>query len=189
MGVRVGLGRTIPVNIGTRAAPEFDEVFLVHYRSTVRVLCRLVGNTARAEELADDLFLRLYRRPLPPGKSHNMGAWLYRAAVRLGLNELTASTRRRNRENAAPAPNPVHGPLEQMLKEERAANVRATLAGLKRKHAELLTLHASDLSYGEIADAMRINPSSVGTLLKRAKQAFEREYRARFGEEPPHERR
>jgi DNA-directed RNA polymerase specialized sigma24 family protein len=73
--------------------------------------------------------------------------------------------------------------LDQLLAEERARKVRTTLAVLKRQHAEILALHASDLSYREIADAMRLNPAPAGTLLSRAKQVFEREYRSRYGEE------
>ena len=183
--VRAKVDTTTPVAANDGSAPPFDEIFLVHYESTVRVLFRLVGSTARAEELAGDLFLKLYRRPLQSGTHHNIGAWLYRAAVRVGLDELRASARRTRREEAALVPVAVEGPLNRLLREERASKVRATLAALKRQHAELLALHASDLSYQEIADAMRLNPASIGTLLNRAKQAFAREFRARYGEETP----
>lgn len=173
----------------TSATIAFDKIFMAHHASTVRVIYRLVGNAERAEELASDLFLKLYRSPLPPSTAHNIGAWLYRSAVRLGLDELRASARRRRREEAAPGVLAGEGPLDQLLRDEQARKVRTTLAALRRKHAELLTLHAGDLSYREIAEVMSLNPASVGTLLSRAKQAFEREYRTRYGEESRDERR
>ena len=183
MFVRANVDRTTPAAANDGAAAPFDEIFLIHYESTVGVLFRLVGSTARAEELASDLFLKLYRRPLQPGTRHNIRAWLYRAAVRVGLDELRASARRTRREEAAPIPIAVEGPLNQLLREEQARKVRETLAALKVQYAKLLALQASDLSYRDIADAMCLNPASVGTLLSRAKQAFEREYRSRYGEE------
>ena len=73
--------------------------------------------------------------------------------------------------------------MDQLLKAEQARKVRLTLAALKRQNAEILVLYASDVSYREIADAMHLNPASVGTLLSRAKQAFEKEYRSRYGKE------
>lgn len=185
MGVAVSDGTTTSNSAGLGPAQAFDEIFLLHHASTVRVLYRLVGSPERAEELASDLFLKLYRRPLPDSKAHNLGAWLYRSAVRLGLDDLRASARRRRREGIAPGAAAGKGPLDQLLRDEQARKVRATLAALGRKHAGLLTLHASDLSYRDIADAMRLNPASVGTLLSRAKQAFEREYRSRYGEDIP----
>lgn len=111
-----------------------------------------------------------------------MGAWLHRAAVRLGIDELRATARPLRREQAAPLPTAVEDPLNQLLTQELAKKVRFTLAALKREQAEILALQASDLSYREIAEVMSLNPA-VGTILSRAKQAFEREYRSRYGEE------
>src|SRR5579864_6709804 len=104
MDVSADLDETISMTEGGRSAASFDEIFLAHYEATVRVLFRLIGSMARAEELAGDVFLKLYRQPLPSGKAHNPGAWLYRAAVRVGLDELRASARRMRREEAAPRP-------------------------------------------------------------------------------------
>jgi RNA polymerase sigma-70 factor (ECF subfamily) len=68
----------------------------------------------------------------------------------------------------------------------RAANeaqeqVRRVLARLNPRHAELLLLRNQDLSYAEIAAALRLNPTSVGTLLSRAQQAFRKEYQKLYG--------
>ena len=60
--------------------------------------------------------------------------------------------------------------------------MRQVLATLDPRQAGLLLLRSSGLSYGELADALEINPASVGTLLSRAQQAFRKEYIKRYGE-------
>ena len=61
--------------------------------------------------------------------------------------------------------------------------MRAVLAALETRQSELLLLRGSGLSYAEIAAALELNPSSVGTLLARAQQAFRKEYIERYGEQ------
>ena len=56
------------------------------------------------------------------------------------------------------------------------------LASLEAKQAELLLLRSNDLSYQEVAAALDLNPSSVGTLLSRAQAAFRKEYVKLYGE-------
>jgi RNA polymerase sigma-70 factor (ECF subfamily) len=60
--------------------------------------------------------------------------------------------------------------------------VRAVLASMPRRDAELLLLRSDDMSYEELAAALSLNPASVGTLLSRARQAFRKEYVKRYGE-------
>ena len=50
-----------------------------------------------------------------------------------------------------------------------------------RRQATILLMWAEDLSYAEIAAAIGVQPSSVGSLLRRAQDAFKKEYEARYG--------
>jgi RNA polymerase sigma-70 factor (ECF subfamily) len=52
---------------------------------------------------------------------------------------------------------------------------------LRRDQAELLLLRSHDLSYDELAATLDLRPTSVGTLLRRARQAFRKEYVKRYG--------
>jgi len=56
------------------------------------------------------------------------------------------------------------------------------LSALKPRDAQLLLLRTGGLSYREIAQALGMPASSVGTTLARAEREFERKYRARFGD-------
>jgi len=168
--------------IGVAETPfDFEATFRAQYPRIARVIARVVRDPARSEELAVEVFLKLWRSPRAQGdKTHG---WLYRAAVRKALDELRRQTRRARYESlfgfAKPAPNPeqTHAANEQQQR------VRLILAQIEKRQAELLLLRANDLSYDEVAAALRLNPASVGTLLSRAQQAFRKEYVKRYGQE------
>jgi RNA polymerase sigma-70 factor (ECF subfamily) len=122
-------------------AAAFESVFFEHYTRLVAVVQRVLGDRAQAEEIASDAFLRLYQQP-NQGYS-NLGGWLYRTASRLGIDALRAANRRRQHdpevgERLARASAPT-SPLEDLLRAERARNVRAALARLKPAQAQILT--------------------------------------------------
>jgi RNA polymerase sigma-70 factor (ECF subfamily) len=167
----------------------FESIFLQNYARIVAVLVRLVGDRAQAEELADDVFLKLYRHPLEPSgpEGHNVGGWLYRTATHLGIDALRGAARRRRYEAEAAANRDEadEGPdqLDEVLRREKSQRVRAALARLKPVQAQLLIMRYSGLSYKELAGALEVKTSSVGTLLARAENEFEKHYRELYGSE------
>jgi len=160
----------------------FDSIFHAQYTRVVRMLCRLMGDEGQAEEIAADAFCKLARQP---GAANNDGitAWLYRVALNAGLDALRSNARRQRREEAAPSPAAAAGALDQLLAEERRDRVQRVLAALKPRDAQLLLLRSDGMSYRDLALTLGIQPSSIGTLLVRAEQEFERRYRARYGED------
>lgn len=158
---------------------DLETVFLANYSRISRVIARLVRDRARAEELAVDVFLKWSLHPA----AHGAGAvgWLYRTAVRCGLDELRREARRARLERllaalraSPPTPADIHASSEEQRR------VRAVLAALERRDAELLVLRSHGLSYAQLADALDIRPTSVGTLLARAERAFRTEYVRRY---------
>jgi RNA polymerase sigma-70 factor (ECF subfamily) len=163
---------------------SFDALFLEHYDQVYGVLVRLTGNREEAEDLAQETFLRLHRSRFPAGQQHNLGGWLYRVATRLGYNALRARRRRLQYEqaHAQAVLSEQAGDADDLaelaaLSEERR-RVRLTLAELPARQAHLLLLRQLGLSYKELAATLDVAPSSVGTLLARAEQAFEERYKA-----------
>ncbi len=73
-------------------------------------------------------------------------------------------------------------PEETLTDVEERLKVRAVLPRLKPDQAALLVLRSHDLSYDELASALGMQPTSVGTLLRRARQAFRKEYLSRHGD-------
>ncbi len=158
---------------------SFELLFQRHYHRVYGLLIRLVGSRQEAEDLAQEVFLRLYRRPLRGGREHNVGGWLYRVATRTGYNALRADLRRgrRNLVLVPPESRPEDNPAVVVEQQETAAAVRRALARLKPAQAQLLLLRQIGLSYGELAAACDMNPASVGQALARAAEAFRKIYR------------
>jgi len=160
---------------------EFEALFRSHYGHIARVIARVVRDPARADELAVEVFLKLWRTPQAQGESAK--GWLYRVAVRKGLDELRRRTRWARYESLISPVGRVPNPEETHAAAEEQKRVRLVLAAIGSREAELLLLRGHDLSYDELASALGLNPASIGTLLARAQQAFRKEYVRRYGQE------
>jgi len=157
---------------------DFRAIFQQHYARIVNILVRLLGDRAHADDVANDAFWRLYGQPALQTDG-NVGGWLYRTAMNLGIDALRKSSRRRQHEEAAGRivqENIPDGPLDDLLREEKCRRVRQVLSVLKPVQAQLLILRSAGLSYKEIADALEVKASSVGTLLNRAEEEFRDRY-------------
>src|SRR3954463_2867737 len=105
---------------------NFDACFHAHYPRIARAIARIVGDTGRAEEIAVEAFWKLWRTPGAHGE--NAGGWLYRTAVRLGLNDLRGRERRERYEALAVVPDASRTPEELHAAEQEREQVRRVLA-------------------------------------------------------------
>jgi RNA polymerase sigma-70 factor (ECF subfamily) len=169
-----------PLKVTDCAPFDFETVFHLHYSRIARIIARVVRDPARAEELAVDVFWKLWRSPEAHGDS--AAGWLYRTAVREGLYELRRQVRRERYEWLLHLVSRPGTPEEIHAAAEEQQHVRHILAKLDQRKAELLVLRSQGLSYDELGDALGLNAASVGTLLRRAQQAFRREYTKHYGE-------
>ena len=106
--------------INVNAAPfNIETAFRTHYGRVARIIARVVRNHARAEELAVEVFLKLWRTR--NAQADNVEAWLYRVAVRTALDELRGRTRRAHYESlfglirarsGPPTPEQIHRAAE-----------------------------------------------------------------------------
>ncbi len=155
----------------------FSQLFEQRFASLFRYLMRLTDDRELASDLAQEAFVRLYRRGTLPDTP---GAWLVTVAHNL-LRDLRRSGRRRltllaarqergiDRERAS-------GAEGEVLAQERREQVRAALDRLSDRDRRALLLRHSGHSYREIASALSVAESGVGTMLIRASQAFRRAY-------------
>jgi RNA polymerase sigma-70 factor (ECF subfamily) len=160
---------------------DFEAVFHGHYRRVARVILRVIQDPSRAEEVAVEVFWKLWRHPSAHGPQ--CAGWLYRTASRAAVDELRKRTRREKYErwfgfNTQPSGDPERS---REAAEERL-RIRTVLASLRSQDAQLVALRSEGLSYEELADALTLNPSSIGTKLRRAQEAFRKEYVRRYGE-------
>ncbi|MBI3363120.1 MAG: sigma-70 family RNA polymerase sigma factor [Chloroflexi bacterium] len=158
----------------------FETAFLEHWPRVYGVLLGLVGDRDEAEDLALETFWRLCQRPPEHGRELNLGGWLYRVATNLGLNAIRGWKRRERYELEAGRreieENSPADPAAIFVREEERRRVRQVLGGMRPREAQLLILRHSGLSYRELAAALGVSEKSIGTLLARAENEFEKRY-------------
>lgn len=156
---------------------RFVEEFNTHFHRVYRCLDRLSGDPELAADLAQEAFVKLYRRGSLPDAP---GAWLISVAMNLFRNETSLRSRRRRLLTLArgqgvhsdPPPSPERAAGAQ----EARDRVRFALDRLPERDRRLLLLRAEGYRYREIAAVLDVNPASVGTLLARARVAFREAY-------------
>lgn len=167
----------------------FESLFLQHYGLVHRVLLRLLGDEAEAEDISQRVFLKLYHsmeRLLAQADEANIAGWLYRVAVNEGYNALRGRRRRTSwHEKLArwwPLTHSPPDPAQLAERRDTQTQVRQILTDMKPRDAQLLLLRHAGLSYKELAVALEITPGSVGPLLTQAKRTFAEKYRVAFVE-------
>ena len=169
------------------SADSFQALFLEHWAMVYRLLVRMLGDPAEAEDLALETFFRLYKRPPQSGEGSNLRGWLYRVAANLGLRSIRSYQRRQRYELAAGKDAledpPGQGPAEILESKEAHDLARLALGRMRPRQAELLSLRYSGMAYKEIARATGLAPTSIGPLLLRAEREFAKIYRSLSREE------
>ena len=157
---------------------EFAGVFRAHYQRIYRYLDRVADDADAAEDLAQEAFVRLYRRGSLPDEP---AAWLITVSMNL-LRNMKTSSRRRAQIVTAHLKGQVvashRSPEVDLAASEARVRVRTAVDSMSERDRNLLLLRAEGYSYRELADALDLNVNSVGTLLARAQRSF----RERYGE-------
>jgi len=142
----------------------FDVIVERHRRVVYQVCYRFVSNHEDASDLSQEAFVRAWRGLKNFKGRSALSTWLYRIAVNVCLNRVSAKT---------PPTEPIEStePFEDtriesaqrtLLREERAAAVRRAIAGLPKKQRATLILRTyHDMSHQQIADILG---SSVGAV-------------------------
>jgi RNA polymerase sigma-70 factor, ECF subfamily len=163
---------------------DIETLFRAHYGRVARIIARAVRDRARSEELAVEVFLKLWRNH--GVQSENVEGWLYRVAVRTSLDELRRQRRRGHYERMLAWVHtrpPAATPEDIYSVSQKQDKVRSVLSILKPRQAQFLLLRSHDFSYQEAASILNVNPASIGTLVSRAEESFRKEYIKRYGNE------
>lgn len=156
---------------------RFVDLFEAHFHRLYRYLDRLSGEPELASDLAQETFVKLYRRGSLPDAPE---AWLITVAMNLFRN--VKSTRSRRLRLLTPArgegvhSDPPPSPEEAATAEDSRRRVRAAIDRLPERERRMLLLRAEGYSYRDIAVALDLNEASVGVLLARARRAFRQAY-------------
>jgi RNA polymerase sigma-70 factor (ECF subfamily) len=149
---------------------ELEQLYQTTYAAVVRFLYRKVWDADRAEDLAQEVFVRaLSHRPEKPR------AWVFAVAANLARDEARAAVRRKKhltllKGDPVSRPTEVLSAEEQIEHDERMAAVRAALDSLTPRDREVLLLWDAGLSYPEIASQTGLAVGAIGTTLARARR-------------------
>ena len=161
----------------------FQELVELYQQRLIGVLHHLVGNADEAEDLAQEVFLRVYRARQKYHARAKFSTWLFTIANNLALNLLRSRGRRPvvqlNVHDSGPlGPRPAeqlvkdraNQPSQRMQQAELAAVVRQAMDGLnERQRMAVLLNKFEDMSYAEIAEVMGLTTKAIKSLLNRAR--------------------
>jgi RNA polymerase sigma-70 factor (ECF subfamily) len=170
---------------------SFD-ILLEKYRTpVVKFIQRMVQNSAAAEELAQDVFLRVYRARTGYEPSARFTTWLFRIATHIALNALRDGRRERSVQSldagysGAGSSNGVQddnrievgdtrATIEEYLVESsEVREIRGAVMALPGKQRAAVLMHKyHELDYKQIAEALGCSESAVKSLLFRAYEAL-----------------
>jgi RNA polymerase sigma-70 factor (ECF subfamily) len=158
----------------------FEVLVRRHQASVLNFIYRYVGDRTKARDLAQEVFLRVWRAANRYEPKAKFTTWIYCIAANLCLNELKSSGKKKlffsessieegqtlNEEsNVSPSAEDI------LLAEERSRQISHALQSLPENQRMALILKRYDnLSYGEIAKIMECSVSAVESLLVRAKR-------------------
>jgi RNA polymerase sigma-70 factor (ECF subfamily) len=178
----------VPDTVHTAAAPapSFDEAFTLHHRAVFRAAYALVRDAGLAEDVTQEVFLKLYQHMGSLQNEEHVRPWLLRVASNTALNTIRSRSRAGAREEefvsaasvgGASAPCGVEAEHERRVEIEEA---RRALGQIKEPMRSCLLLKQQGLSYREIAQALSLNEGNVGSLIARGRKEFMRVY-GKFG--------
>jgi RNA polymerase sigma-70 factor, ECF subfamily len=139
-----------------------------------RYLLCLGVNSADADEIIQETFLRLYRHLHAGGREDNIRGWVFRVAHNISINELrrrkhvVLSEPERWAELSLSNIDPAPGPEELLLRKEKALRVCAAISMLSAQQKQCLYLRAEGFRYREIAEILGVTISTVAESLRRA---------------------
>ena len=159
---------------------ESFELLLRKYRTPlVNFLHRMVRDPAAAEDLAQEVFLRVYRARKKYEASAKFTTWLFRIATNLALNSLRDGRYRQMEVSLDAPPDEDQAPLDvparetrvddRLVERHRAELIRRAVLRLPDKQRAAVLLHKyQEMDYAEIARALDCSQSALKSLLFRA---------------------
>jgi RNA polymerase sigma-70 factor (ECF subfamily) len=173
----------LELRAGNMAA--FDVLLAKYRKPIIHFMFRMVHNQAVAEELAQEVFLRIYRSRETYRAEARFSTWLYRIATNLGVNhardtrhERTASTVYLDEPDSETGTTPdvadsTPSAEAHMLRKERMNAIRQHVLALPERQQTAVLMHKYEgLDYKQIGEVLKLSESATKSLLFRAYQTL-----------------
>jgi RNA polymerase sigma-70 factor (ECF subfamily) len=154
-------------------ARAFEELVTTYQHRIFGVAVRMLGSAAEAEEVAQEVFLRVHRSVAEFRGQARLSTWLYAITSRLCLNRLTSAERRHRRLGQEALERVASEAADAAARVERTeleAALQDAIAALPEDRRIVVVLRdVEGLSYEEIAEALDLEPGTVRSRLHRAR--------------------
>ncbi|HEX4065714.1 MAG TPA: RNA polymerase sigma factor [Acidobacteriaceae bacterium] len=163
----------------------FDFLIEKYRKPIINFMYRMVHNQAEAEELAQEVFLRVYRSRQTYRAEAKFTTWLYRIATNLGVNHARDTKHERAAQTIyLDQPDPETGTTPdvadmrpgaevEMVRDERMQAIRKHVMALPERQRTAVLMHKyQGLDYKEIGAVLRLSESATKSLLFRAYQTL-----------------
>ena len=163
----------------------FNYLISKYQRQIVHFMFRMVHNQAVAEELAQEVFLRVYRSRETYRAEARFSTWLYRIATNLGVNHARDTRHERAAQNVyLDAPDPETGTTpdvadmtpsaeQDLLRDERLKAIRDIVLQLPERQRTAVLMHKyQGMDYKQVGEVLKLSESATKSLLFRAYQTL-----------------
>jgi RNA polymerase sigma factor (sigma-70 family) len=158
---------------------EFDEAFSLHHRTVFRAARSVVQDCGLAEDVTQEVFIRLYKNMHTIADTDMLRPWLIRVALNLAKNTVRGNIRANTRDDnyvKETVENSVFSVETEFEQQSEANEINRALNKIKEPLRSCLVLKQQGLSYREIAESLSLNETSIGTYVARARAEFMRFY-------------
>ena len=173
----------LELRAGNMAA--FDLLLGKYRKPIIHFMFRMVHNQAVAEELAQEVFLRVYRSRETYRAEAKFSTWLYRIATNLGVNHARDTRHERSAatvyldqadEETGTTPDVADltpGVESRLLRDERMQAIRDFVMALPDRQRNAVLMHKYEgLDYRQIGEVLKLSESATKSLLFRAYQTL-----------------
>jgi RNA polymerase sigma-70 factor (ECF subfamily) len=175
----------VMLRVGAGDDSAFDFLVVKFRRPMISFMYRMVHNRAVAEELAQEVFLRVYRSRTSYAAEAKFTTWLYRIATNLAVNH-ARDTRQERMADAMSLDEPDEesgttldvaskDPTaeQDIVRRERLAAIRKHVMDLPERQRMAVLMHKyQDMDYRQIADVLKLSESATKSLLFRAYESL-----------------
>jgi len=163
----------------------FESLMRKYYKRIYNFIYRFVGNRQQAEDLTQEVFIRVYKSAISYQPKSKFQTWIYTIAKNLSLNEL----RKKDRKNCVSLQEEIptsrgvvfrqvedpaaKNAWEAMVQDEKQAVIREAIQSLPSMQRMAVILRRyEELSYEQIAQTLQCSVPAVKSLLNRAKEGL-----------------
>jgi RNA polymerase sigma-70 factor, ECF subfamily len=174
--------RAIPMTVlrdGSEASrPEFDRLFNEYSAPVYNYVLRMVGDADRAADIAQDTFIKAYRKLDTLTDASSARSWIYRIATNTAIDSMRRNrhlVRMDSEDRPVDQPDGGPGPETQVLSGLLDERISRALMRLKPNHRQCLILSdVEDMSATQIGEVMEMSGGAVRVLLCRARGEMRR---------------